>query len=75
MRMRSTVAPTVGTSARSDLPEARADEENKERRADLLAEKGRACSTKVGLAEVKRAVAEIEDRSRCGRCVWLTVCR
>lgn len=43
-------------------PEARADEENKERRADLLAEGRALLDNQVGLAEVKRAVAEIEDQ-------------
>jgi type VII secretion ATPase EccA len=42
--------------------EQRQEDENKERRAELLAE-GRALLTKqVGLTEVKRAVAELEDQ-------------
>jgi hypothetical protein len=40
----------------------RAEEENKERRADLLAAGRALLDNQVGLAEVKRAVAEIEDQ-------------
>ena len=43
-------------------PDVRADEENKERRAELLAEGRALLNNQVGLAEVKRAVAEIEDQ-------------
>ena len=39
-----------------------ADEENGERRAELLAEGRALLNNQVGLAEVKRAVAEIEDQ-------------
>ncbi len=49
----------AGTERASDVL---ADEQNRERRAELLAE-GRALLDKqVGLAEVKQAVAEIEDQ-------------
>jgi len=40
----------------------RADEENAERRAELLAEGRALLINQVGLAEVKRAVAELEDQ-------------
>lgn len=40
----------------------RAEEQNKERRAELLAEGRALLDNQVGLAEVKRAVAEIEDQ-------------
>jgi len=40
----------------------RADEENAERRAELLAEGRALLNNQVGLAEVKRAVAELEDQ-------------
>lgn len=40
----------------------RAEEENKERRAELLAAGRALLDNQVGLAEVKRAVAEIEDQ-------------
>lgn len=42
--------------------EARAEEGNQERRAELLAEGRALLDHQVGLAEVKRAVAEIEDQ-------------
>ena len=42
--------------------EARAAEDNRERRAELLAEGRALLDSQVGLAEVKRAVAEIEDQ-------------
>lgn len=42
--------------------ETRADDENQERRAELLAEGRALLDNQVGLAEVKRAVAEIEDQ-------------
>lgn len=42
--------------------DVRAEEENKERRAELLAEGRTLLDNQVGLAEVKRAVAEIEDQ-------------
>ena len=48
------------TTAQSE--EARADEHNRERRAELLAEGRRLLDNQVGLAEVKRAVAELEDQ-------------
>jgi type VII secretion ATPase EccA len=48
------------TTARSE--EARADEQNRERRAELLAEGRGLLDNQVGLAEVKRAVAELEDQ-------------
>ncbi|MFZ4373422.1 MAG: type VII secretion AAA-ATPase EccA [Mycobacterium sp.] len=48
------------TTAQSE--EARADEQNRERRAELLAEGRRLLDNQVGLAEVKRAVAELEDQ-------------
>jgi len=48
------------TTARSE--EARADEQNRERRAELLAEGRGLLDSQVGLAEVKRAVAELEDQ-------------
>ncbi|MBJ7399153.1 type VII secretion AAA-ATPase EccA [Mycolicibacterium sp.] len=48
------------TTARSE--EARADEQNRERRAELLVEGRRLLNNQVGLAEVKRAVAELEDQ-------------
>ncbi len=41
---------------------ARAEEDNRERRAELLAEGRALLNNQVGLAEVKRAVAEIEDQ-------------
>ncbi len=40
----------------------RADDENAERRADLLAEGRALLNNQVGLAEVKRAVEELEDQ-------------
>jgi type VII secretion ATPase EccA len=40
----------------------RADEENAERRAELLAEGRALLNNQVGLADVKRAVAELEDQ-------------
>jgi type VII secretion ATPase EccA len=40
----------------------RGDEENAERRAELLAEGRALLNNQVGLAEVKRAVAELEDQ-------------
>ena len=40
----------------------RADEENAERRAELLTEGRALLNNQVGLAEVKRAVAELEDQ-------------
>lgn len=40
----------------------RADEENADRRAELLAEGRALLNNQVGLAEVKRAVAELEDQ-------------
>lgn len=48
------------TTERSE--DARAEEENKERRAELLAQGRALLDNQVGLAEVKRAVAEIEDQ-------------
>ena len=42
--------------------EDRAEEDNKERRTELLAEGRALLNNQVGLAEVKRAVAEIEDQ-------------
>lgn len=42
--------------------EARTEDDNKERRAELLAEGRALLENQVGLAEVKRAVAEIEDQ-------------
>lgn len=42
--------------------EVRADEANAERRAELLAEGRALLDCQVGLAEVKRAVAELEDQ-------------
>ncbi|WP_313673499.1 type VII secretion AAA-ATPase EccA [Mycolicibacterium sp.] len=42
--------------------EARADDGNQERRVELLAEGRALLNNQVGLAEVKRAVAEIEDQ-------------
>ncbi len=42
--------------------DARADEDNRGRRAELLAEGRALLDNQVGLAEVKRAVAEIEDQ-------------
>ncbi len=42
--------------------DVRAEEENGERRAELLAEGRALLDNQVGLAEVKRAVAEIEDQ-------------
>lgn len=42
--------------------EARAEEANAERRAELLAEGRALLDDQVGLAEVKRAVAELEDQ-------------
>ena len=48
------------TTERSE--EARAEEDNRERRAELLAEGRALLDNQVGLAEVKRAVAEIEDQ-------------
>lgn len=42
--------------------EARAEEDNRERRAVLLAEGRALLDNQVGLTEVKRAVAEIEDQ-------------
>jgi type VII secretion ATPase EccA len=42
--------------------DARAEEGNRERRAELLAEGRVLLNNQVGLAEVKRAVAEIEDQ-------------
>jgi len=49
----------VSTERSQDV---RADEENKERRAELLDEGRVLLNNQVGLAEVKRAVAEIEDQ-------------
>lgn len=43
-------------------PDLRAEEENKERRSELLAEGRALLNNQVGLSEVKRAVAEIEDQ-------------
>ena len=48
------------TTERSE--DARAEEGNRERRAELLAEGRALLDNQVGLAEVKRAVAEIEDQ-------------
>lgn len=48
------------TTERSE--EVRAEEDNKERRAELLAQGRVLLNNQVGLAEVKRAVAEIEDQ-------------
>ena len=48
------------TTERSE--ESRAAEGNQERRAELLAEGRALLANQVGLAEVKRAVAEIEDQ-------------
>ena len=48
------------TTERSE--EARAEEDNQERRAELLVEGRALLDNQVGLAEVKRSVAEIEDR-------------
>ena len=48
------------TTERSE--EARAEDGNQERRAELLAEGRALLDHQVGLAEVKRAVAEIEDQ-------------
>lgn len=48
------------TTARSE--EERAESRHAERRADLLAEGRALLSNQVGLAEVKRAVAELEDQ-------------
>ena len=48
------------TTGRSE--ESRAEERNRERRAELLAEGRALLHGQVGLAEVKRAVAEIEDQ-------------
>ncbi|MCW1957470.1 MAG: type VII secretion AAA-ATPase EccA [Mycobacterium sp.] len=48
------------TTAQSE--EARAEADNRERRAELLAEGRALLDNQVGLAEVKRAVAEIEDQ-------------
>ncbi|HOB49667.1 MAG TPA: type VII secretion AAA-ATPase EccA [Mycobacterium sp.] len=49
----------VGTAVPAD---ARADEANAERRAELLSEGRALLEGQVGLAEVKRAVAELEDQ-------------
>jgi len=49
----------VSTERSQDV---RAEEENKERRAELLAEGRALLDNQVGLAGVKRAVAEIEDQ-------------
>lgn len=43
-------------------PETRADERNSERRAELLIQGRALLDNQVGLAEVKRAVAELEDQ-------------
>ncbi|MEI6252441.1 MAG: type VII secretion AAA-ATPase EccA [Mycobacteriaceae bacterium] len=49
----------VSTESSQDV---RAEEENAERRAELLAEGRVLLNNQVGLSEVKRAVAEIEDQ-------------